>query len=206
MTAPLSFTIRINTTNPYISVTPSTGVLQPGQPLTLMVSVDKSKIAQARHNRAVVLVRTPDGLSRHVTVHVDSQPDAALLAKDRDGVVKGEITQKDGKWLLSFKLDKPGDYYLHAFFDKFVPGNIMQSYAGSEPKKVTTYGPRASNRPQWIFLGGNSYGGDGPNRPRHLEAGTHVFTISYQSTETSPLQCALAPSPNLLLAPFQRLP
>lgn len=205
MTTPLPFTIRINTTNPYISVTPSTGMLQPGQPLALTVSVDKSKITQARHNRAVVLVRTPDGLSRHVTVHVDSQPDATLLAKDREGVVKGEISKKDGKWLLSFTLKKAGDYYLHAFFDKFVPGGIMQSYAGSEPKKVTTYGPRASSRPQWIFLGGNSYGGDGPNRPRHLEAGTHVFTISYQSTETIPLQCALAPSPNLLLAPFQPL-
>ena len=101
MTKPQPFTIRINTTNPYISVSPSSGVLQPGKPLALTVSVDKTKITQARLNRAVVLIRTQDGLSRHVTVHVDSQPDTALLAKDRDGVVKGEVIQKDDKWLLS---------------------------------------------------------------------------------------------------------
>ena len=208
MTAPLPFAIRINTTNPYISVSPSKGVLQPGKPLELTVSVDKTKITQARLNRAVVLVRTPDGLSRHVTIHVDSRPDAALLAKDREGVVKGKIIQKDDKWLLSFTLEKAGDYYLHAFFDSFIPGNMTKAYADGEPKKITTYGPRAANRPQWTFLGGNSYGGDGPNRPLHLEAGTHVFTLSYDSTryETKPSQCALAPSPNLLLSPFQPLP
>ena len=206
MTAPLPFTIRINTTNPYISVSPSKGVLQPGKPLELTVSVDKTKFTHARLNRAVVLVRTPDGLSRHVTVHVDSQPDAALLAKDREGVVKGKITRDGDKWLFTFKLDKPGDYYLHAFFDKYVPFNIMQSYAGSEPKRVTTYGSKSSINTQWAFLGGNSYSGEGPNRPRRLEAGTHVFTITYSSNDVIPLQCALAPSPNLLLAPFQPLP
>ena len=208
MTKPQPFAIRINTTNPYISVSPSTGMLQPGKPLTLTVSVDKTKITQARLNRAVVLIRTPEGLSRHVTVHVDSQPDAALLAKDRDGVVKGKVIQKEDKWLLSFTLEKSGDYYLHAFFDSSIPGGMTKAYADGEPKRITTYGPRAANRPQWTFLGGNSYGGDGPNRPLHLEAGTHVFTLSYDGTKyaAKPLQCALAPSPNLLLAPFQELP
>ena len=208
MTAPQPFTVRINTSNPYVSVLPSEGTLESGKPLKLKVSIDKRKITQARLNRAVVLIRTPGGLSRHVTVLFDSQQDKNLLAKDRAGVVKGGIQKiEDGKWLFTFKLDKPGDYYLHAFFHSGIPARITKAYSNNAPQKVTTYGSKAGNFGQWAFLGGNSYGGDGPNRPLHLEAGTHVFTITYDTTTGSwPQQCALAPSPNLLLAPFKPLP
>ena len=68
---PVAFHIRQNTVFDWFTVTPATGTIAPGKTLKLTVTVDPAKIIGRPIFRGAFLVRTPNGLSRPVTVYAD---------------------------------------------------------------------------------------------------------------------------------------
>lgn len=69
----VDFEIRQNRVFSWFKVTPARGHLAPGQHVTLTVAVDAAALHGRPRFRGAFLVRTPDGLSRPVTVYAASE-------------------------------------------------------------------------------------------------------------------------------------
>ena len=68
-TGPVTFQIRQNKVFDWFTVTPANGTVSPGQTLKLTVTTDAARITGRPNFRGAFLVRTPNGLSRPVTVY-----------------------------------------------------------------------------------------------------------------------------------------
>ena len=66
---PIPFQIRQNTVFDWFTVTPANGVIVPGETLTITVTTDPARLTGRPVFRGAFLVRTPNGLSRVVTVY-----------------------------------------------------------------------------------------------------------------------------------------
>ncbi|WP_438480473.1 BACON domain-containing protein [Oleiharenicola lentus] len=65
----VSFEIRQNAVSDWFRVQPASGTVAPGQTLTLTVTVDAAKLKGRPNFKGAFLVRTPEGLSRPVTIY-----------------------------------------------------------------------------------------------------------------------------------------
>ncbi len=66
---PIAFQIRQNNVFDWFTVTPARGTLAPGETIQLTVTADPARLAGRPVFRGAFLVRTPDGLSRPVSVY-----------------------------------------------------------------------------------------------------------------------------------------
>lgn len=82
------FTVAKDDTCGWFTVSPAAGTVRSGEKITFTVKVDRAKAAALgrRHLRAAFFVRTADGFSRPVTIHVQTG------------------------WEQPFKCEKPGDF------------------------------------------------------------------------------------------------
>lgn len=181
---PLPLSIRKNDSLDYLQIEPGNALVSYGQPLVLTVSIDPTKIPQAKQNSGAFLLRTPTGLSRPISVYVDASAHRELAQRSRaQGVIPGEVTpQDDGSYRLRFTVPQEGSYYLFAHFARRPPSNLKESSHG-QSERAQTYCHQGSQA-LWAFIGRNSYSGQA-NRPRSLAAGVHEFTIAAWSRNGS---------------------
>lgn len=66
---PVSFQIRQNNVFDWFTVSPSTGNIAPGETLKLTININATKLTGRPLFRGAFLVRTPEGLSRPVTIY-----------------------------------------------------------------------------------------------------------------------------------------
>ena len=107
---PVTFQIRQNNVFDWFTVTPSNGTISPGKSLKLTVSADPVKLTGRPIFRGAFLVRTPNGLSRPITVYArtdykeDKRPQSApntVYIKPESGVVDTQINiPNDGVYSL----------------------------------------------------------------------------------------------------------
>ena len=109
--APVEFQIRQNNVFDWFTVSPSRGKVNPGETLTLTVTADPAKLTGRPIFRGAFLVRTPNGLSRPVTVYAkgnyteDKRPASAgpntVYLETKDGNVDTQINlPNDGTYSL----------------------------------------------------------------------------------------------------------
>lgn len=199
---PIPFKIDVNLENQFLVVTPSQGIVNPGKPVALKVTIDRTKFKHARVYHAHVFVRIPDGSSRPVSVTVDATQEQKLLEQDRKGIVKATIEHEENSAILTFNVPEDDDYYLFAQFEGHPPRNLSKAYGDESPVRITYYGSTFSE-PHWRFLGTNSYSGQ-VNIPYILKAGKHTFKLIPGKGQPAVkfLDAVLLPSPNMLLAPL----
>jgi len=131
------FSIRQNEECDWFEVTPSSGIINPNEELTLHVKLIGDKMKDRRFYRGAFLVRTPDGLSRPCTIYKETEfippfraegpgDTAVYLDADKPDATDG-LTRE---W--SFSVPKTGRYYilLHGSGNAFT--EILAGIDGSE--------------------------------------------------------------------------
>jgi len=108
--APVSFHIRQNNVFNWFTVTPASGTLSPGESLKLTVTTDPARLTGRPLFRGAFLVRTPNGLSRPITVYAQgnytedkrpaSAPNTVYLIPVSGMVDKQVDIPKDGAYSL----------------------------------------------------------------------------------------------------------
>ena len=91
------FKVRKNLDMDWFDVTPAEGVIRSGETITFTVAFKPEKLTGRRHFRGAFLVRTPEGLSRPVSVYAETDH------------------------LPPFKAEKPGEFA--QYLDPFKPAN-----------------------------------------------------------------------------------
>ena len=91
------FKVRKNIDMDWFDVTPTEGVIRSGKTIAFTVAFKPEKMAGRRHFRGAFLVRTPDGLSRPVSIYAETDH------------------------LPPFKAEKPGEFA--QYLDPFKPAN-----------------------------------------------------------------------------------
>ena len=125
-----AFRIYKNDEFSFFSVTPSSGTVLPGKPLVLTVKVNKDKITQARINSGAFLIRRADGLSRPVSVSVNSRSMVHLTEKLRESALYGKPVDAREN-IYEFDVPEKGVWYLMAYCEK-LPKNLKVELNGKE--------------------------------------------------------------------------
>ena len=125
-----AFKIYKNDEFAFFSVTPSAGTVMPGKPLVLTVKVNKDKITQARINSGAFLIRRADGLSRPVSVSVNSRSMVHLTEKLRKLALYGKLVDAKEN-IYEFDVPEKGVWYLMAYCEK-LPKNLKVELNGKE--------------------------------------------------------------------------
>lgn len=193
-----AFRICRNAESRHFQVEPEQGTIEYGKPVALTVSIDPEKIDTARLHSGAFLIRLPNGLSRPVSVYVDSSRDPALLARTRSGVIYGEVSpQTDGETTLTIDVPQEGEYYMFIRMPE-PPWAISASVDGAEFREYGLLRSRG-NGPRWISFGGCTYRGQ-PNRPTRFAAGRHTIRLrQLRKLRYQALGFALARNPEALL-------
>lgn len=123
--APVPFTVVKPADMDWFTVAPAAGTLAPGEERSFTVSLDAQKMGGRRQYRGVFLVRTPDGLSRAVTLYAETDfvppyraekpGDVALYAPEATAGVFRAL-DKGRPLEFTFDVPKAGRYYpmIHA--------------------------------------------------------------------------------------------
>ena len=200
----IPFTVARTFEADWLEVTPAKGVIESGKPVTLSVRVVPEKFTSARLNNTVLLIRTPDGASRPVTVSADSTKCEKLLASDRKNVLFSDV--KNGKRTSEFSFDvkKPGYYFLMLYAQ---PGRGNATiYLNGKKLYVTKITPsyQAINRPDGEKFYFNISNRPNKNAPMKLKAGKNNFKIVY-GIDYQPERAALISScDEIMHAPWIR--
>ena len=107
------FKVRKNLDMDWFDVTPAEGVIRSGETITFTVAFKPEKLTGRRHFRGAFLVRTPNGLSRPVSVYAETDH------------------------LSPFKAEKPGEFA--QYLDPFKPVNAATARLNvvDEPRAQT---------------------------------------------------------------------
>ncbi|MDO4574962.1 MAG: right-handed parallel beta-helix repeat-containing protein [Planctomycetia bacterium] len=161
----------------FFKVTPSSGILQPGERVSLVVQACPDTITDARRNVSAFSIRTPDGLSRPVSVTVDSRDHTALVEKVRRNVVYGAVRPlENGQVELEFQVPRDGKYWLFAAGKAAdCQWNTLRLDGGKEEKRIPL-SARGISENGWRNVASEVFSGT-PNRPFSLQAGRHVFRL-----------------------------
>lgn len=125
--APVEFQIRRNTVFDWFTVTPARGVIAPGETLKLTVTANPGGLTGRPVFRGAFLVRTPNGLSRPVSVYAkgagidDKRPASA-------GPNTVYIDAKDGAADTQINIPKNGTYALLVRASGTAPRRSNQKY------------------------------------------------------------------------------
>lgn len=136
MTSDQSWEVRHNNDMDWFEVSPSKGVLHPGEEITLTLRLKDDKLHNRRIYRSAFIVRTPEGLSRPFSFyvntdfvppfHAEKKGETAIfldVTKPEQGKIsifdapdteKGKVVKlpDEGIVTYSFKVKKPGRYYV----------------------------------------------------------------------------------------------
>ena len=155
----------------YLKITPSEGEIKYGQDIKVTVTIMPEKIRQARMSNTAILVRMENGLSRPVSVYVDSRRDMEKVKNDRKDAIFGNITIEENNCSITFDVPEDGRYYF------FVQGRSMGAApvikVDGEQKKDWIFYGQPGEGVKWCVLGYNL----GLNKPEVLKAGRHTVTI-----------------------------
>lgn len=144
-----AFKIYKNDEFSFFTVTPSEGTVLPGKKLVLTVRVNKKAIKQARINNGAFLIRRADGLSRPVSVSVNSRSMVHLTEKLRKQAVYGKLVDKKEN-IYEFDVPVKGVWYLMTFGD-FLPKSMAVELNGKKyPVRGAGFG--ISGVPGWRHL------------------------------------------------------
>ena len=165
----------------WLEVEPRSGTLRDG--LELKVSFDESRMKDSPVYRGAFLVRTPDGLSRPVSVYATTgwrQPercekpgDVAVYAHPQDAVKDAE-----GFSVYTFKAPKKARYYFMTFAQADAFPHVLAAVDGEAPGQSLVQS--AVDSPVWgIIAPGSPYWSINPGRIRYydLEPGEHRLRI-----------------------------
>ncbi|MBR7119074.1 MAG: right-handed parallel beta-helix repeat-containing protein [Lentisphaeria bacterium] len=197
--AKVKFNIAKTIEADWLKVTPASGVITKDKPVTLKVSIDKSKFKYARVNNTVFLVRTCNGVSRPVSVEADSRTDAALLKANRRNVLFSEV--KNSKKMSEFIVDVPADgYYFVMLYGKVARGNATVICDGKElyTTKIDHPYQQTVTALEKVPSYFNLCNWGRKNAPVKLSAGKHKFTIKY-NINYAPERAALIQNANELM-------
>ena len=183
----IPFTVVWNDDTPWIRVEPRTGVVKAGGEQRFTVTFDTAKMNDRRDYRGAFLVRTPDGLSRGVSLYVETDfvpplkadhpgDTAVYLDASPDGkpvtIRKGDPTVHS----YTFTVPKDGRYYF-LFHQKGVERGNKHSVAALDGEPFETFAHETWTHPVWAPVApGNKFG----NKLRFwdFKAGeTHVLKI-----------------------------
>lgn len=192
------FKMVLTSETDYLQITPTEGDLKSGQDVQITVSILPDKIKQARMNHTTILVRMENGMSRPVSVYVDSRQDMKKVKNDRKNVIFGNITQETDLYSITFDVPEDGRYY---FFIQGSPTEASPTILinGEQKADWMFYGQPGTGC-KWCVLGRNL----GLNQPEILKAGRHTLTIRKDGkTEIMIRNAALAKTPEeIMLAVF----
>ncbi len=165
-----SFRIRKNFSADFLSVSPSSGTLKPGEKISLHVKILPEKLRVAKKHNTVFLIRSDMGFSRPVSVSFDNSDDPVLAKSLRRNIVYAHSVseQKNGKCTLKFNVPRQGNYYVFVFI-KDPPYAVNVSMDGKNHLKGKLYGKRY---PGWHWLAIVPENMNQPNRPYSLTAGS----------------------------------
>jgi hypothetical protein len=104
------FSVKVCKATEHFKVVPSSGVVKPGESITLTVTPKKS--SKAKLNCGALLFRLADGISLPVSVYVDARRDAALTEKVFKSLIKGDITADGSTFTMNFDVPESGNYVL----------------------------------------------------------------------------------------------
>ena len=202
----LELQIRIPDCADFIRVSPERATIAAGQPVTLTVSIDPTRLRQARRHSAAFVIRTDSGLSRPVSVIADNSSDLALVNQGRLGAIHGDAQPLGGGQpglALTFDVAEEGLYFLFVRFESAPPRLTARSpldKPDATPRTHLFTAARAGH-PRWALVGSNTYAGTATH-PVRLAPGRHTFTLCpATSGERLPrlLDCTLHPQPSSFL-------
>jgi len=169
----------------WISVSPETGTVEPGKPVTLKVVPVPEKFTHARLNRTAFRIRFPGGYSRPVAVSVDTSRDLALLKENRKNVVPGRMlrSRKDAT-VCTLSVTEEGLYFLMIFgrpatgaFTVYLDG--QEAFPGTFNAPYQTAGAKGEDDILWYLLADRRNGKS--SAPMKLQKGQHTLTIRAES-------------------------
>ena len=185
-TAPVDFHIRQNNVFDWFTVMPSNGKLAPGDTLKLTVTADPAKLTGRPMFRGAFLVRTPNGLSRPVTVYAkgdyteDKRPASAgpntVYLETKDGNVDTQINlPDDGTYSLLVRTPRSSPK-----FDISINGNVSSNVTMSDYQWGTG---RTEERIVWLHPLGQ------------LKAGANQISIKHSGQENMIVEYILTDNP-----------
>ena len=163
------FKVAVNDDVPWLKVTPAAGVIPVGGRLTLTVSFDLAKMNDRHDYRGAFLVRTPQGLSRGVSVYVETDfvppfraekpGDVVVYAADV-GKVLLEKGDKKTVHTYAFEVPKDGRYYfLYHAVTAGQPGAGKKIAAALDDAPFEISATRLWDHPAWVPVApGNKFG------------------------------------------------
>ena len=107
---PMKYQVAVCRATGHFKVSPSKGVVKPGESVVLTVTPVKGDAA--RLYSGALLFRLEDGGSLPVSVYVDARKDKALAAKAVKSMIKGSISKKGSTHTMTFDVPADGSYVL----------------------------------------------------------------------------------------------
>lgn len=166
----------------FFRVRPSSGTIREGETVELRVTIRPKQITHARKNSSAFSIRTPDGLSRPVSVMADSRGNAELVKQDQEGAIFGTVTdgpEKDAV-TLTFDVPRDGSYWLFASGQRGDCQWRELVIDGGEPLERINIGPSTPENVWWCVAAPTFHGK--PNQPFVLKAGKHQFILRTKSS------------------------
>ena len=183
----------------WFSVEPAQGVLKDGMAFT--ITFDESRMKNAPLYRGAFLVRTPDGLSRPVSLYVatdwrqrercERPGDVAVYADPADAVRDAE-----GFDVYTFAAPKDARYYFMAFAQAESFSHAFAAVDEDEPEKTVVQS--AVESPVWSILApGRPEWSIDPGRIRYydLKVGAHRLRVKRESGDFRPLAFVMTDNP-----------
>ena len=181
-----SFSVVKNEVHDWFSVTPSAGKIVSGGRVDFKIHLDPKRMKSRRYYRGSFLVRTPQGLSRPVSLEVETDFEQPLKPKLPDGgfaaysFLEKPVTVTGGsfpKTEFSFEVPKDGKYFLLLRCRRSSGGGKSKLNASIDGGKVfSLYFPQYDYS-AWLH-------GGSPVATHPLKAGTHTLSV-YNDEKTS---------------------
>lgn len=163
------FTVAKDDTCGWFTVSPAAGMVRSGEKIAFTVAVDREKTAalQRRHLRAAFFVRTADGFSRPVTIHVQTGWEQPFTCeKLGDFAAYGKPGAP-----LTFTVPKTGTYYVFGRGTSLSPVmKRLETYFTLDGKKRESFF-NVLPYPTWTFAGYGDY------FMLDLEKGEHTLLV-----------------------------
>ncbi len=162
----------------HFQVTPSSGVLEYGKPVTLTVSSAPDDIRQARRHIGAFAIRLVNGFSRPISVETDSRMHPELRRAAHSNALYGKIVKTgNGEAELVFEVPQTGKYFLFVKSAKNSSSRAIVRLNDSEPELRFLTSPLYTENP-WRNVAEMQK--KQQNLPFQLEVGRQVFRISRQ--------------------------
>lgn len=185
----IPFTVRVNDDFPWLKVSPARGVIPAGGELVFTVAFDEARMQDRRRYRGAFIVRTPEGLSRPVSVwqttafsppyRAERPGEAAVYA---EGLKEGAFVPVADEWReFAFDLPKDGTWYflIHGYNDEIgelTTRNRQQLMVQVDDEEAAVSFQQVRDYPVWtLLMPGKRFGNFAC--PFRLKAGRHVVKI-----------------------------